>query len=113
EWFYEARLQVEIADELLNRGYKTFTEYPNAHNSTDACDLVVTRWESLEHVTHWVEIKPLWKKSNYWNPSKFVTGAPFKRDVEKLANRNCDNRWYAVIVFSDDPDLPTACDPLL
>src|SRR5687767_5207579 len=75
------------------------------------CDIVVTRDDDVQAVTHWIEIKPLWITSNYWNPSKFFgPTAPFREDVRKLATRpSSAERWLLVIAFTSD-EAVLLCD---
>lgn len=104
----EKKLQIYIANILLDAGFKVFCEYPYPQNK-DKCDLVVTE-KNPENVTHWIEIKPFGKEWLYCSPSKFFEEVPFMEDVRKLYeirqyNGSRESRYWFVVAASSEDEV--------
>lgn len=54
----ERRLRIQIADALLDAGFKAFAEYPYAGRKA-LCDLVITANNDYKNATDWIELKPI------------------------------------------------------
>jgi len=106
----ECRMQLHLADALLQSGERAFMEYPYP-DCRDTCDIVVTRPGNCEKATDWIELKPILPRWFYWGPAKFIGEAPFKHDIRKLAGCTAGHRWFLVVMVTDVPQIELDAPP--